>query len=138
MAAELTGLLEPFSEPIVVELRQREDEVRLPGVARAYVVHPFEPPSGSWLGLYNTLLRQPAPCLSGELNPPLLPIPRARQALGQAGQAEDGDAKQGKHQDRGEGQQGPDVSEPWRPGRASPAASQLPTASPRPADRARW
>ena len=61
--SELTSLLEPFREPIVVELRQREDEVRLPGVARAYVVYPFEPPSGSWLGLCNTLLGQPAPCL---------------------------------------------------------------------------
>lgn len=61
--SELTELLEPFAEPNVVEVRQREDEIRLPGIARAYIVYPFDSSTGTWLGLCTALMQQSAPCM---------------------------------------------------------------------------
>ncbi|MCX6021218.1 MAG: DUF87 domain-containing protein, partial [Chloroflexi bacterium] len=61
-AADLTGLIEPFADPAVVGLRQREAVVSL-RAGDAYAVFPFRPPASSWLPVMETLLRQRTPCL---------------------------------------------------------------------------
>ncbi|HID62878.1 MAG TPA: hypothetical protein EYP49_09105, partial [Anaerolineae bacterium] len=59
---ELKGILEPFSQPLVLEIRQHEEVISLLR-GDAYVVYPFRPPSTTWVPTLETLLRQRAPCL---------------------------------------------------------------------------
>jgi len=59
---ELQSILKPFSQPLVLEIRQHEEVVSL-WRGDAYVVHPFRPPATTWIPVFETLLRQRAPCL---------------------------------------------------------------------------
>ncbi|HEV7126672.1 MAG TPA: toll/interleukin-1 receptor domain-containing protein [Ktedonobacterales bacterium] len=58
---DLRALLDPPGHVYITEVRQREDLVPL-RMGDAYVVYPFQPPMSSWLTLFESLMRQPAPC----------------------------------------------------------------------------
>ena len=62
-AKELDSLLEPLSQPYVLQLRQREEQVPLQLSSPAYVVYPFRRPATTWIHACEVMLRQRAPCL---------------------------------------------------------------------------
>lgn len=76
---ELQTALDPFRGAGLLELRQHEELLSLGGPGTALVVYPFEPPTQSWVGLFETLLRQPAACLVSLFLQPteLYPLERA-------------------------------------------------------------
>ena len=62
---ELSVELHPFENPVIVEVRQHEDNMRFPllGNQRGYVVHSYIAPNGSMLAPFETMLRQQAPAV---------------------------------------------------------------------------
>lgn len=63
-SSELSQLLAPLPESVVLQLRQREDMVRLrTNNSVAYVVYPFRRPPSTWIQTLETMLGQDAPCL---------------------------------------------------------------------------
>ncbi len=92
---ELTGFIDPFSSPGVVEIRQQEDIIPLLFLGPAYVVYPFQPPTTTWIPIFEALLRQQLPCLiSLHLEPTSL-TEAERNALAEAAKL----AETGKEQE---------------------------------------
>lgn len=58
----LKSILEPFSEPFIVEIRQREEVVSMIQ-GDAYVVYPFRPAPTTWIPAFKVLVGQQSPCV---------------------------------------------------------------------------
>jgi hypothetical protein len=66
----LRAILEPVSEPFVVEVRQHEEVVSMEVVSMiegeccyAYIVYPFRPSLTTWIPAFRTLMKQQSPCV---------------------------------------------------------------------------
>lgn len=79
----LRFLLDPFSDPQVVEVRPHEEIQKLAG-GDAYVVHPFPYPSTDWYALLDTMLRLRVQCLISVLLEPTSLLPQERGSFGEA------------------------------------------------------
>lgn len=80
---ELKSILEPFPQPLVLEIRQHEEIVSLLQ-GDAYAVYPFRPPVTTWIATFETLLHQRAPCLINIHLEPTLRYDHERQLFAQA------------------------------------------------------
>ena len=61
---ELRTLLHPFTNLTIAEIRQHEEQVPLFFAEEpAYLVYPFQPPTTTWISVFEVLLRQSFSCL---------------------------------------------------------------------------
>jgi hypothetical protein len=58
----LKAILEPVSEPFIVEIRQHEEVLSMMQ-GDAYVIYPFRPPLTTWIPAFRILAEQQSPCV---------------------------------------------------------------------------
>jgi hypothetical protein len=80
---ELSHYLKPFTQPALIEVRQREQVLTMQ-VGAAYVVYPFRAPTTTWISLFEKLLRLQHRCLINVHVEPTVLTASERQSFTQA------------------------------------------------------